>query len=134
MKKTPGTEKRLEIRRDYWPDEAFWTVDNNKGYFSAPRTLPLLLKLLRDKNLSNNCDPSSVYVELFSRHMGEGVIEMAHEGDHAFAAGYTGTRAVRTWQERMKLLEELGFIKTKSIGNQTYKYVLLVHPTAVVIE
>jgi len=39
---------------------------------------------------------------------------------------------VRTWQERMRILEEHGFIKTRKVGNQKYKYVLLVHPTVAV--
>ena len=47
-------------------------------------------------------DPSSVYLDLISRQRGEGVIEMGHEADHVFASGYTGRRAVRTWQERMR--------------------------------
>jgi hypothetical protein len=57
---------------------------------------------------------------------------MMHENDHAFAAGYEGTRAVRTWQERMKVLEANGFIQTKQVGNQRYKYVAIVHPTTAV--
>jgi hypothetical protein len=73
-----------------------------------------------------------VYLELLSRQRGEGVIEMAHEEEHAFAAGYVGTRAVRTWQERMKILEENGFIKALQVGNQRYKYVAIVHPTTAV--
>ena len=32
----------------------------------------------------------------------------------------------------MNLLEKNGVIKTKKIGNQRYKYVLLIHPTTVV--
>ena len=32
----------------------------------------------------------------------------------------------------MAKLEELGFIKTKGVGGQIYKYVLLIHPTSVV--
>jgi len=32
----------------------------------------------------------------------------------------------------MKILEELGFIKSKESGNQQYKYVLLIHPTLAV--
>jgi hypothetical protein len=75
---------------------------------------------------------ASVYVELWARHMGDGLIEMKHEGEHAYFAGYEGSRAVRTWQERMAFLEQHGFIKTKPRGNQRYGYVLLVHPTAVV--
>jgi len=98
----------------------------------APRTLPLLLSLLGEKDLSGSQDPTKVYVELLARHMDSGVIEMGHEAEHAFAAGYEGPRAVRTWQERMRILERLGFIRARRAANQDFKYVLLVHPTAVV--
>jgi hypothetical protein len=66
------------------------------------------------------------------RHFDNGIIEMAGEPDHAYAAGYHGSRGVRTWQERMKVLEDLGLIRSKHIGNQHYKYVLLVHPTVAI--
>jgi hypothetical protein len=69
---------------------------------------------------------------LLSRQRGEGIVEMEHEADHAYAAGYEGTRAVRTWQERMKVLVQAGFIKTVEVGNQKYKYVAIVHPTTAV--
>jgi hypothetical protein len=57
---------------------------------------------------------------------------MGNEGDHSYAAGYPGSRGVRTWKERMRLLENLGFIKVRKGGNQQFKFVLLVHPTIVV--
>jgi hypothetical protein len=91
-----------------------------------------MLSLLGTKKISKNQDPSHVYVELFSRHFGSGLIEMSDEREHAFASGYEGPRAMRTWQERMRILEEYGFIRTKEAGNQRYKYVLLLHPKAVV--
>ena len=84
------------------------------------------------KQISGNRNPAMVYLELLSRQRGEGVIEMNHEADHAFAAGYVGNRAIRTWQERMKLLQELGFIQTVKVGNQRYRYVAILHPTDVV--
>jgi hypothetical protein len=90
------------------------------------------MTLLKSKVLSGKLDPSQVYVELLTRHFDGGVIEMVHEGDHAYAAGYRGERAVHTWQERMKLLEKLGFIRTKRIGNQAYRFVLIVHPAGVI--
>ena len=31
----------------------------------------------------------------------------------------------------MRTLEKLGFIRTRHVGNQDFKYVLLVHPSAV---
>jgi hypothetical protein len=125
-------EHRDKIRKKFFPGEDAWTGENEKGWFKAPRTLPLVLALISSKVVSGKLDPTRAYLELWSRHMGEGIIEMRHEGEHAYAAGYVGTRGIRTWQERMKLLEAHGIIKTKQIGGLRYKYVLLVHPTAVV--
>jgi hypothetical protein len=130
--KNRAQEHRDKIRKKFFHGEDAWTGENEKGWFKAPRTLPLVLALISSKGVSGRLDPTRVYLELWSRHMGEGVIEMRHEGEHAYAAGYVGTRGIRTWQERMRLLESLGIIKTKQIGGLRYKYVLLVHPTTVV--
>lgn len=130
--KSGVAKRREEIRQQHFETEELWTGEGEKGWFSVPRSLPLVLALLSSKEISKKHDPSSVYLELLSRQRGEGVIEMAHEDEHAFAAGYVGTRAVRTWQERMKILEENGFIKTLQVGNQRYKYVAIVHPTIAV--
>jgi hypothetical protein len=133
-KKTSGAERREKLRVEFWSDGDAWTGENEKGWFRAPRTLPLLLGLLSEKDLSGNQDPTKVYVELLARHIDSGIIEMGHEADHAFAAGYEGSRGVRTWRERMKILEKLGFIRTRRAGNQDFKYVLLVHPTTVIMK
>ena len=132
INKTTGAEKREKLRNEFWPNEDAWTGVNEKGWFRAPRTLPLLLVLMRSKPLSGRLDPTQVYLELLTRHFDEGVIEMAHEAEHGYASGYIGTRGVRSWQERMNLLEKLGFIRTKKIGNQKYRYVLIVHPATAV--
>lgn len=128
-----GIAKRREaIRQDYWPTEDLWTGERETGWFPAPRSLPLILALLSSKEISGGKDPSAVYLELLSRQRGEGVVEMTYEGEHAFASGYEGKRAVRTWQERMMILEEIGFIRTMRIGNQRYKYAAIVHPTTAI--
>jgi hypothetical protein len=133
INKLSGAERREKIRDEFFGDEDAWTRDpKEKGWFKAPRTLPLILELLKSKDLSGNFDPSGVYLDLLSRNIGGGLVEMTDEAVHAYSAGYFGTRAVRSWQERMKVLESLGFIKTKQIGNQRYKYVLIVHQTAAV--
>lgn len=127
-------KKRESLRAEFWPDEVAWLGPDEKGYFCGPRTLPLLVSLLRSKELSKDKDPSRVYVELLSRHMGEGVVEMTTEEEHAYAAGYQGaTHAIRSWRDGMKILEDAGFIKSKAKGNLTYGTVLLVHP-AVAVE
>jgi hypothetical protein len=67
-----------------------------------------------------------------ARHWGEGLIEMKHEGQHAYAAGQGSNRGPRTWRDHMRILRDNGFIKTVPIGVQEFGYVLLVHPTTVV--
>lgn len=127
MPQTPGAERRAQHKARYWKQEESWN-GTGSGWFKAPRTLPLILALLSQKQLTGGRDVARVYLELLARHLDGGVIEIGNEADHAYAAGYTGTRAIRTWHERMQLLEKLGFIKTRRVGNQRYKLVLLADP------
>jgi hypothetical protein len=131
MPSTAGAERRGRLKNSYWPNDTEWN-GSGSGWFKAPRTLPLLLALLSRKELTAGRDVSRVYLELLSRHMDSGVIEIGNEADHAYASGYTGARAVRTWHERIHLLQELGFIKSKQVGNQRYRLVLVVDPSVAV--
>lgn len=132
--KTAGQLKREQYKAEFWSEEIAWTGEPpEQGWFRAPRTLPLLLVLLSNKKATGStADAGRVYLDLLARHRDSGIVEMANEGDHSYAAGYPGTRGVRTWKERMELLETLGFIKSRKGGNQHYKFVLLVHPTLAV--
>src|SRR5260370_14488397 len=130
--KTKGAEHREKLRQSLFPGEEAWIGSVEKGWFRAPRTLPLVLGLIDSKDHSGKARISNVYLELWARDMGEGLIEMKDPQIHAYCAGYWGSRGVRTWQERMRILEELGFIKIKPAGNRTYGYVLLVHPANVI--
>ena len=129
-----GAELRREqIRENFFPTDDLWMVGLKEiGWFSSPRTLPLILSLIDSKPISGTRSASRVYVELLSRHRTDGIIEMANEAEHAYASGYEGSRAVRSWQERMQTLEENGFIRAQKIGNERYKYVGLVHPTTAI--
>lgn len=131
MKASAGTKKREKLRQEFWPEDDVWTMTNETGWFRAPRTLPIILQLFAYKEITGSANPSSVYLELLARHIDSGLVEMVSEADHASTAGYTGARGIRSWQERMQILEKMGFIKKISIGNQTYKYVLIIHPTVV---
>lgn len=131
--KTVKQVRREEIKAELWPDVIAWTGERpESGWFRAPRTLPLILALLSDKGISGRSNLNGVYLELLARHRDSGIVEMASPGEHSYGAGYSGARGIRTWQERMKILEDLGFIKSKESGNQQYKYVVLVHPTIAV--
>jgi len=132
MAKSGAELRREQIREKFFPDDDLWTSLKEIGWFPAPRTLPLILSLIDSKTVSGSKSVSLVYLELLSRHRSDGVIEMSTEADHAFAAGYQGTRGRRTWQERMKHLEKIGFIRIQKVGNEAYKYVAIVHPTTAV--
>jgi hypothetical protein len=134
MHKPKAQKHREQIRDAFWPNDIAWTGEKPEaGWFRAPRTLPLILALMRtEKATGSKQDPTGVYLELLARHRDTGIVEMANEGEHSYAAGYAGSRGIRTWRERMKLLSDLGFIKSTSAGNQPYKNVLLVHPTVVI--
>lgn len=133
MPQTAGADRRGQLKGRYWPNDEAWN-GTGSGWFKGPRTLPLVLALLSEKALNGGRDLSRVYLELLARHMDGGVIEIGNESDHAYAAGYTGTRAIRTWYERMERLERLGFIKSKHVGNQRYKLILVVDPVVAVTE
>jgi hypothetical protein len=120
-----ASEKRIALRDEFWPGEVAWGSGKEAGFFSAPRTLPFILQALSSRKVAINQDPGSVYLELLSRHMGDGIVILTHEEDHAYGAGYSTQKA---WRARMRVLEKHGFIKVQKLGSR-YAYVLLVHPT-----
>jgi hypothetical protein len=132
--RSAGTSRRRALRDEVWPDETPWTGENEKGWFRAPRTLPLIMALLGSKTVSGNTDPTPVYLELLARHLDGGVIQMANDEEHAFAAGYAGYRGVRSWRERMRVLEEAGIIRIRRMGVKHFAYVLLVHPSVFIAK
>jgi hypothetical protein len=126
-------QKREQLREQRWPDsgDRIWKGTQEKGWWPAPRALPLFLQLARDKKIVGNTDCSRLYLELLSRDFGQGLVEIRDEDEHAFCAGYTGNRARRSWQERMRLLAKNGFIEVDTKGNRAFGYVLIVHPALV---
>src|SRR6266849_362819 len=101
----PADAKRLELRDRLWPDaEQLVVKADEKGWSKAPRVLPLILNLTRNKKITGKLDCSTVYHELWSRDFGQGIVEIFDEAEHAFGAGYVGERAVRSWRERVRKL------------------------------
>jgi hypothetical protein len=130
-----ATQRRNTMRQRLWPnDEAYWRGPADRGFFCGPRSLPLIIRLLNTKSVMGVENLGGVYLELLSRHVGQGLVEMGAEDEHAYAAGYNGQRSVRSWRERMDRLETIGFIKTKPKGSLKYGYALLVHPAVAVDE
>jgi hypothetical protein len=115
------------FKKKYWANEPVFNPPKS-GWIKAPRSLPLLMSLISSKKVSGGRDPSSVYLELLSRRWDSGMVEINNEAEHAYASGYTGRRGLRTWRERMALLENVGLILTKGNSLQRYRHVLLLDP------
>ncbi|HEV8239887.1 MAG TPA: hypothetical protein VGS57_11015 [Thermoanaerobaculia bacterium] len=135
-KQTKADITREALREQLWPGSGarVWKGPEEVGYWCAPRVLPLILFLAADKKLVGKPDCSAVYLELLARDLGQGIVEILDEDEHAFFAGYTGERARRTWQERVQALTNAGFIEIRAKGNRKFGYILLLHPAAVVAK
>jgi hypothetical protein len=133
-KATPKpTVRRRRLRAELWPDSEWLHYDRKveNGFITIPRTLSLVATLIR--SLTKSVDASKVYVDLWCRSYDEGFVTVDSEMEFAVSCGYEpNSRCVRSWQERMKELERLGFILVKSRPGRKYGYVLLVHPHYVV--
>ena len=129
-----ASQKRTEQREEYWSGsgEDFWhrTRSSDKGFSTIPRTLPLVMVLL--EHLGKGKDLTRVYLDLWSRLFDEGVVEVTDQADFAYASGFAANRGVRSWRERIKKLEELGFVKTTGRWDDDIHYILVVHPDKVI--
>lgn len=128
--KSAPARRRESLREMLWPGSRdwVWSRNENQGFVTIPRLLPLILHLI--KRLADKGDPTLVYLELWSRVYDEGIITVADEEKCAYAAGYTGTRALRTWREHVFLLRDLGFLLIKREGNREIGHILLLNPLA----
>jgi len=120
-------ELRAEQRRQFWPTvddrKDLWRADKIRpGYRTIPRTLPLILRIL-DKAAGEHV--SGAYLDLWTQAFDEFIVRVQSDEDRAFFSGY---RHVRTWRDRIKRIEELGFIMTAPHANRPYGFILILNP------
>src|SRR5262245_66301331 len=87
--------KRNDLREQLWPgsDQWVWGQEKEVGYVKLPRLMPLVFTLIRHLSAREKTgDPSSVYLDLWCRSMGQGIVTITDEEDCAYSSGYTSTR------------------------------------------
>lgn len=127
-KKTKADSRREAQRKLLFqdtPTTALWT-SSNQGWCLTPRTMPLVLHAIRA--LSKGSSAAETYFALWSNCISESIVEMTNRHNLISAAGYSGHTSERTWKERMKKLEELGFIKIASGKHGDISSVLILNP------
>jgi hypothetical protein len=126
------TDKNLKLRARLWPgiaDENLWSRHDRNGFTTVPRAMPLIMSIM--DGLSKNKPVSSAYLEVWCRAYDQGFTVLKHD-EMAFHAGFSGERAVRTWKERLRILNELGFINLKEGPSGPESYALILNPYHVV--
>lgn len=116
------------MREQLWPEgnREMWRGVEEKGWFAAPRYLPAILAMLDDKELRDDQDLSRVYIDLWTRTYQEGIVEVTAEREHALACGFPNR--VRSWRDRVRKLEQLGFVKVFACGASDFAFIGMVHP------
>jgi hypothetical protein len=129
-------EKRRELRDQLFPNcvSELWNRKSVKGFTTIPRTLGLIMTLLEQMfDRKKGRDVSRTYFELWCRGFDDYFIEVTDIEAFAYSAGFISRgRNVRSWEERVKELAELGFVKVAPYGSKKQGYILLVDPHKVV--
>lgn len=127
------TKKRERLRKKFWPkvtNNDLWLRKNTKGFGTIPRGLSIIMGIMN--SLTKGKPVSSTYITLWCYVFDEMTITIQRPRQMAMESGFTGQRAENTWRDRMKKLEELGFIKSKAGASGDFHYVLLLNPYLVV--
>lgn len=124
------TARNIKARKRLWPnlsDSLIWDWKDRGGFATIPRTLPYFFRIM--DSLSKNKPLSSTYLALWCRLWDEScLIKVDNPIAFAKESGFSGQRALSTWRSRIKKLDELGFIKTKSLAGDPYGYILILSP------
>lgn len=122
-------QQQVALRRKLWPlieDADLWLRNNRTGFATLPRSMPIILTIM--DGMTKGKRVSSTYLDLWCRVMDEMFVQLQSPSGMAFAAGFEGERAVRTWRERMRWLQDNGFIDIKPGAFGDMSYAILLNP------
>lgn len=127
------SNKRLKLRQQHWPDitsDDLWLRSETKGFTTIPRGISIIMRVMDSLSLQKPL--SNTYMALWCYAYDEMTVTIQKPRQMALESGFTGQRAENTWRERMKKLEELGFIRSAKGFSGDFHYVLLLNPYYVV--
>lgn len=125
---SPQATRRKRLRDTWWPNLTDLDVWHSKptGFAMVPRTMPLLMQAM--DSLSIGKPVSGVYFELWCSAFEDAIVEISDPRLRAYYCGFSGPRAISTWNARMRTLVELGFVEAKAGLSGDFGVVLLRNP------
>ncbi|MCA2370021.1 hypothetical protein ATU3B_00180 [Agrobacterium genomosp. 3 str. CIP 111-78] len=133
LRKTRAARKTEALRATLWPDldkSLLWNSYSDDGYTPVPRTMPIVMSIIDD--LTKGKPASTTFLELWCRAFNEMYVSLGAAASLATHSGYSGIRAVRMWQDRIELLDELGFIRTKNGSAGRFSHAVVLNPHKVI--
>lgn len=127
------TGRRLKLRAQLWPDiknENLWLRDKTSGFTTIPRCLSLIARIM--DSLSVKKPLSNTYLALWCYSFDEMIITVQKPHQMALESGFSGQRALSTWRDRMKKLEDLGFIRSAKGASGDFHYIVILNPYLVI--
>lgn len=129
VKKYKAQEKSLKIREEYWPQlkgDDIWDRKKHKGFTTIPRTIAIIMSIM--DSLSKGKPLGQTYFVLWCHVYDDSILIIDNPSTYVAEAGFTGERALTTWNGRMKALQDLGFIDCKDGASGKFHYVLIKNP------
>lgn len=134
MRPPKYVKKIQELRSRLWPevdaDKKLWHRKRSDGFTSVPRTMPLIVGIIDD--LTKGAPAGMTFFELWSRAYDEMYVSLSKPREIAFHSGFTGQRAERTWAEKIRRLDELGFISVRGGQSGPLSHALIFNPYHVI--
>ncbi len=123
-------EAQRQIHFAHVPEVWIWRRSQHHGFSTVPRTLPIAMQIADVQ--SKGHPPGHVLFCLWARAPDHPTLTIDNPVTFAAEAGFTGARAVDTWKRRMKRLDALGFIRSRSGPAGEFHYVLLTNPNVAI--
>ncbi len=107
-------------------EERLWDRNRFHGFATIPKTMPYVCRILDE--MSKGQPLASTYVALWCATWDDAFIKLGRMPDLSFSAGFSGQRGVRTFQDRVRKLVELGFVEVAPSGSQALGLAYLPNP------
>lgn len=127
-------DRDIELRDSLFPnaEARMWDRNRMDGFTTMPKTMPYVCRILDE--LSKGQPLSDTYVALWCATWDNAFVRLGRMPDLAFAAGFTGQRGQRTFQDRLRRLVDLGFVEIAPSGAQAMGLLFLPNPHAVIVS
>jgi hypothetical protein len=128
-------KQKAALRASLWPgldEKRLWAYKTTGGWLNIPRAMPLLLRIM--DTMSKGKPVSQTYLDLWCRTFNDSFVIANKPTEMAFYSGFNGERAVRTWADRISILDTLGFIEILDGPSGSISYILILNPFHVLKE